>query len=83
GPFINPKPAGNGIPGFDDFLGTVAVPARWDPSYDLTGKRVAVIGTGATGVQLAGHVAPDVAAMTVFQRTPVYCVPKPDFRIPS
>ncbi|GAB17233.1 putative flavin-containing monooxygenase [Gordonia effusa NBRC 100432] len=82
GPFINPKPDGSGIPGFEDFDGIVAVPARWDASYDLNGKRVAVIGTGATGVQLAGHVAPDVASMTVFQRTPVYCVPKPDFPIP-
>jgi cation diffusion facilitator CzcD-associated flavoprotein CzcO len=82
GPFINPKPAGNGIAGFDTFAGTVAVPARWDPSYDLRDKRVAVIGTGATGVQLAGHIAPEVKSMTVFQRTPVYCVPKPDFAIP-
>lgn len=82
GPFINPKPIGNGIQGFDDFDGDVVVPARWPGDFDIRGRRVAVIGTGATGVQLAGDIADDVAAMAVFQRTPVYCVPKPDFVVP-
>lgn len=82
GPFLNPKPD-PGIVGVADFAGTVAAPADWRPEYDLRDKRVAVIGTGATGVQLAGHVAPEVDSMVVFQRTPVYCVPKPDFVVPS
>ncbi|MFV8310964.1 flavin-containing monooxygenase [Mycobacteroides chelonae] len=82
GPFINPKPVGNGIEGFEDFEGDVLLPAHWPDGYEVRGKRVAVIGTGATGVQLAGHIADEVQAMAVFQRTPVYCVPKPDFAIP-
>lgn len=83
GPFLSPKRVGNGIPGFDDFSGDVLVPAAWPEGYDLKGKRVAVIGTGATGVQLAGSIAPEVGSMKVFQRTPVYCVPKPDLEVPS
>lgn len=82
GPFINPKPVGNGIEGFDDFAGDVLLPAHWPDGYEVRGKRVAVIGTGATGVQLAGHIAGEVQSMAVFQRTPVYCVPKPDFGVP-
>lgn len=81
GPFLNPKKS-SGLAGLESFAGITAVPSRWKPEFDLRGKRVGVIGTGATGVQLAGHVAPEVDSMVVFQRTPVYCVPKPDFAIP-
>ncbi|EFV13164.1 flavin-containing monooxygenase [Segniliparus rugosus] len=82
GPFFEKK-GGVDIPGIDDFAGTTVYPGKWKPEYDIRGKRVAVIGTGATGVQLAGHIAPEIGEMTVFQRTPVYCVPKPDFAIPK
>ncbi len=80
GPFLNPKQS-SGLPGLDSFGGTTVVPSQWQPEYDVRGKRVGVIGTGATGVQLAGEIAADVASMVVFQRTPVYCVPKPDLAI--
>jgi cation diffusion facilitator CzcD-associated flavoprotein CzcO len=72
------KPKAPDIPGLDDFAGTVVHTARWDDTVDLRGKRVAVIGTGASAVQLIPEIAPDVAQLTVFQRTPIWCLPKPD-----
>lgn len=56
--------------------------ARWDHSVDLAGKRVAIIGTGASAVQVIPSIAPDVAHLTVFQRTPIWCLPKLDARLP-
>ena len=50
--------------------------ARWDHSQDLTGKRVAIIGTGASAVQVIPEIAPIVKHLTVFQRTPIWCFPK-------
>ena len=50
--------------------------ARWDHSQDLTGKRVAIIGTGASAVQVIPEIAPIVEHLTVFQRTPIWCFPK-------
>jgi cation diffusion facilitator CzcD-associated flavoprotein CzcO len=50
----------------------------WDHNQDLTGKRVAVIGTGASGLQVIPAIAPDVESMTVFQRTPIWVLPRPD-----
>ena len=52
--------------------------ARWDHGADLAGKRVAVIGTGASAVQVIPSIAPEVEHLTVFQRTPIWCLPKPD-----
>jgi len=70
------------IDGVDDFAGTVIHTAQWDDSADLTGQRVAVIGTGATAVQLIPQIARQAAALTVYQRTPIWVTPKNDFRIP-
>ncbi|OHT88559.1 flavin-containing monooxygenase [Mycobacteroides saopaulense] len=81
GPFFDPKQPD--IKGIESFAGTRVTPVQWLPEHDVRGKRVAVIGTGATGVQLSGAIADDTASLTVFQRTPVYCIPKPDFRIPA
>lgn len=67
-----------GIPGFSDFAGKILRPTDWDHAYDLTGKRVAVIGTGASSVQITPSIAPEVAHLDVYQRTPVWCLPKPD-----
>ncbi|MFH5229319.1 flavin-containing monooxygenase [Antrihabitans spumae] len=67
-----------GIAGFADFGGKILRPTDWDHDYDLTGKRVAVIGTGASSVQITPAIAPEVAHLDVYQRTPVWCVPKPD-----
>ena len=76
GALSHPKPVD--IAGVDDFAGTTIHTSRWDPDVDLTGKRVAVIGTGASAVQLIASIAPDVGHLTVFQRTPIWCLPKPD-----
>jgi len=66
------------IPGVDEFAGTTAHTARWDHDLELAGKRVGVIGTGASAVQLVPSIAPEVEKLTVFQRTPIWCLPKPD-----
>jgi cyclohexanone monooxygenase len=71
------------IPGIDTFAGTTVHTARWDPDLDLTGKRVGVIGTGASAVQLVPEVAPLTEHLTVFQRTPIWCFPKPDAALPG
>lgn len=70
------------IEGVHDFAGEVIHTAKWDDGADLTGKRVAVIGTGATAVQLIPEIAEVAAELTVFQRTPIWVTPKTDFAIP-
>jgi len=71
------------IEGVGDFAGTVIHTAKWDDTVDLAGKRVAVIGTGATAVQLIPQIAKKAAALTVYQRTPIWVTPKNDFKIPG
>ncbi len=66
------------IAGIAEFAGDLMHTSRWDPSIDLTGKRVAVVGTGASGVQVVPELADTVAQLTVFQRTPPWMVPKED-----
>jgi cation diffusion facilitator CzcD-associated flavoprotein CzcO len=66
------------IPGLDTFAGQTVHTARWNDSVQLAGKRVAVIGTGASAVQLIPAIAPEVAKLTVFQRTAIWCLPKFD-----
>lgn len=70
------------IPGVGDFAGKTMHTARWDHAYDLKNQRVAVIGTGATSVQLVPSIAPVVQQLYVFQRTPIWILPKPDREIP-
>lgn len=65
------------IPGVEDFAGESHHTARWPhQGVDLAGKRVGVIGTGATGVQVIQTIADQVASLKVFQRTPTYCIPQ-------
>ena len=71
-----------GIDGVEDFAGQLQRPSRWDHDYDHRGKRVAIIGTGASSVQIVPAIAPEVERLYVHQRTPVWCLPKPDARIP-
>jgi len=71
------------IDGVEEFDGLTMHTARWDHTADLTGKRVAVIGTGASAVQLIGEIAPKVEQLTVFQRTPIWCFPKFDVPLPA
>ena len=71
------------ISGLDDFAGITMHTSRWDDGVDLTGKRVAIVGTGASAVQVIPSIAPQVAELTVFQRTPVWCLPKLDGPLPK
>ncbi|MEV0295824.1 NAD(P)/FAD-dependent oxidoreductase [Nocardia sp. NPDC050710] len=82
GAFVRPKQDA-GIPGWESFAGKIQRPSDWDHDYDLTGKKVGIIGTGASAVQIVPSIAPEVGELTVFQRTPVWSIPKPDFVIPK
>ena len=64
------------IPGIKTFKGTVIHTTAWQDGHDFTGERVAVIGTGATAVQLIPEIAKQADDLTVFQRTPIWVVPK-------
>jgi cation diffusion facilitator CzcD-associated flavoprotein CzcO len=81
GVLTKPKPPE--IPGVEAFAGTTMHTARWDDGADLRGKRVAIIGTGASAVQVVPSIAPEVEQLTVFQRTPIWCLPKPDGPMPA
>ena len=71
-------PADPKVPGLDAFDGKVFHSARWDHDYDLNGKRVAVVGTGASAIQFVPKIAPRVERMHIFQRSAPYVLPKPD-----
>lgn len=77
GALEQPKPPD--IEGFGDYTGAVMHTARWDHSYDPRGKRIAVIGTGATALQVIPELARTATELTVFQRTAIWVAPKPDF----
>ena len=79
GPLTNPIPPQ--IPGLESFAGTCFHSARWDHDYDLTGRRVAVIGTGSSATQFVPEIAPDVEQLLVFQRTPGWLIPRMNRRI--
>lgn len=66
------------IDGLSEFTGPVLHTAQWDHDLDLAGLRVAVIGTGASGVQVVPELAKTAGHVTVFQRTPPWMVPKDD-----
>ncbi len=68
------------LPGLDRFEGTVFHSARWRHDHDLTGKRVAVVGTGASAIQFVPQIQPEVAQLTLFQRTPPWILPRWDRR---
>jgi cation diffusion facilitator CzcD-associated flavoprotein CzcO len=70
------------IPGTERFGGASFHSSSWDDSYDLTGKRVAVIGTGASAIQFVPRIAEKVSRLHVFQRTPPWIHPRPDTEIP-
>ncbi|MFD5867788.1 flavin-containing monooxygenase [Corynebacterium sp. NPDC060344] len=66
------------IEGIEDFAGTIFHSARWDHDADLRGKRVAVIGTGASAIQIIPKIAPTVGHLDVYQRTAPYVIPRLD-----
>ncbi|MGF0319352.1 flavin-containing monooxygenase [Nocardia fluminea] len=70
------------IPGIEGFAGATMHTSRWDHRQDLRGKRVAIIGTGASAVQVIPEIASRVEHLTVFQRTPIWCLPRPDLPLP-
>lgn len=72
------RPALPKVKGLDSFKGTTFHSAKWNHDYDLTGKRVAVIGTGASAIQFVPEIAPKVSKLVLFQRTAPWLVPKPD-----
>lgn len=74
GPFD--LPAVPTLPGMEGFTGNAFHSARWDHSHDLTARRVAVIGTGASAVQIVPAVAAKARSVQVYQRTPAWVMPK-------
>ncbi|WP_322051308.1 flavin-containing monooxygenase [Paraburkholderia bannensis] len=72
------RPALPAIDGLERFEGKLFHSARWDHDYTLEGKRVAVIGTGASAIQFVPRIQPHVAQLTVFQRTPPWIMPRRD-----
>ena len=67
------------IPGQEDFAGPAFHSARWDHSVNLAGRRVVMIGAGASGFQIAPTIAPEVEQLTVFQRTAQWMFPNPNY----
>lgn len=72
------RPAYPEIQGLDDFDGPMFHSGRWDDGAELHGKRVAVIGTGASAIQLVPEIAPRVGHLDVYQRSAPWVIPKPD-----
>jgi cyclohexanone monooxygenase len=75
------RPAIPQLRGLNKFKGKTFHSAEWDHGYDLQGKRVAVVGTGASAIQFVPQIQPKVAELNVFQRTPPWVMPKPDRRV--
>jgi cation diffusion facilitator CzcD-associated flavoprotein CzcO len=76
GPLSEPKYPE--IEGLDAFDGPVLHSARWDPGVELDGKRVAVVGTGASAIQIVPHVQRQASQLHLFQRTPAWVLPHPN-----
>lgn len=75
------RPAWPDIPGLEAFGGTLVHSQQWPDDLDLSGRNVAVIGTGATAAQLVPEIAEVAARVDVYQRTPAWILPRPDRRI--
>ena len=75
------RPSWPDIEGLEDFDGPVFHSQQWEDSVDLTGKRVVVIGTGASAAQFVPEIAPKVSHLDVYQRSPHWILPRPDTAI--
>lgn len=75
------EPSIPSIPGRERFAGAQFHTARWDESHDLTGERVAVIGTGASAIQVVPRIQPKAGSLYVVQRTPPWVIPHADREI--
>ncbi|MCG2581381.1 MAG: NAD(P)/FAD-dependent oxidoreductase [Marinobacter sp.] len=71
------------ISGIEKYQGHKVHSAAWDHDYDFRGKKVGVIGTGASAIQIIPELVKDASKLTVFQRTPAWVVPRPDFDTPD
>jgi cation diffusion facilitator CzcD-associated flavoprotein CzcO len=69
------------VPGIDSFEGKIFHSARWDHDYDLTGRKVAVVGTGSSAIQFVPMIQPQVEQLYLFQRTAPWVIPKMDRRV--
>ena len=69
------------VPGLQAFEGTVFHSSRWNHEHDLSGREIAVIGTGASAVQFVPQIQPHAGRVTVYQRTAQWVLPKPDRRV--
>jgi len=72
------EPAYPDLPGLETFAGPVFHSARWDHDVDLAGKRIAVIGTGASAIQFVPELQPEADRLVLFQRTPPWVLPRMD-----
>jgi cation diffusion facilitator CzcD-associated flavoprotein CzcO len=71
------------LSGLETFAGTVFHSARWDHEHDLSGRRVAVVGTGASAIQFVPEIQPQVSHLDLFQRTPPWVLPRGNPVIPE
>lgn len=71
------------LEGLASFEGTTFHTARWRHDHDLRGRRVAVVGTGSSVIQLLPEIQPDVDSLVLFQRTAPWVLPKPDHAYPA
>ena len=71
------------IPGLDTYTGHLFHSAQWDHTCDLKGRRVAVIGTGASAIQFIPEIQPRVGKLEIFQRTPPWILPRHDTAVPE
>ena len=78
GGYVNAK-SNIDIDGIDDFEGAILRPNAWDDGYDTCGRRIAVIGTGSSGVQITAALSAQAMSLDVYQRTPGWVLPKIDF----
>lgn len=76
------EPALPDVPGLDGFTGDLFHSARWDHSVSLAGKRVAVVGSGASAIQFVPRIQPEVGSLHLFQRTPGWVLPHVDHATP-
>jgi cation diffusion facilitator CzcD-associated flavoprotein CzcO len=72
------EPSFPDLPGIETFEGTTFHSAEWNHDHDLTGRRVAVVGTGASAIQFVPRIQPQVDRLHLFQRTPPWVMPLPD-----
>jgi cation diffusion facilitator CzcD-associated flavoprotein CzcO len=78
GPGALHKPKVPDLPGLETFEGTTFHSAQWQHDHDLTGRKVAVVGTGASAIQFVPAIQPEVGRLTLFQRSAAWVTPKPD-----